>query len=212
MKQLKDIKLLLIDMDNTLCDTHHSLSIPQWKKVEKTLVAMGKPDHADTFRKAFGKFSFMHTLESLDMSKSEKIKCIKAYDSVDVKNLELYPDAKYIFNLEMTKVLVTRGEPELQRRKIKHLGIAEYFDKIYFVHTFDSKRDAFKKAMRDFKVKSGECLAIGDRIEEEILDANELHIPSVLVRRPDWPVHKDHGRPDMTVRSLEAVAKRLNNH
>jgi len=206
----RDIKLLIVDMDNTLCDTHHTLSIPQWRRVETALVKAGKPEHAKAFRKAFGKFSFVKTLESLKMTKEEQRFCVKVYDDVDIRELRLFSDASFILSLNkkiVKKVLVTRGEPRLQERKIRQLGIRKYFDKVYPVHTFETKTDAFKEAMEYFGVKPHECLVIGDRIEEEIKDANKLGIPSVLVRRPDWPIHKGIAKPDRTVRSLRSVAK-----
>jgi HAD superfamily hydrolase (TIGR01509 family) len=209
MAKLRGIKLLIIDMDNTLCDTFHSLTKKQWGNVERVLERAGHKEHASVFRRMLGKRSFVSTLRQLDLSRKEQAIATCAYDEVEVKGLRLYPDARSILDAGTAKVLVTRGDRELQIRKIKHLGLQKRFDGIYYVGTFNAKKDAFRKILSKFKAKPSEVLVIGDRIEEEIADANSLGIRSVLVRRPDWPVRKGAAKPTLTVRSLTTVAKML---
>lgn len=209
MINFSKVKLLIVDMDNTLCDTFHSLSKHQWAKVEKVLAKRGHKDHALVFRKNFGRFSFKHTLEQLKLPKAERELAVRTYDAVNVRTLTLYPDAQAILDLDMPKVLVTRGEKKLQLAKIKHLKLKKHFDGIYYIPTFMEKKDAFRNIMKKYKLKPSQCLVIGDRIEEEIKDANKLKIPSILVRRPGWPVHKGIATPDLTVKSLKKVVEKL---
>lgn len=196
-------------MDNTLCDTFHTLSKPQWERVAKAFEKKGKPQYAKALRKNFGKFGFVYTLAQLGLNKQEKHFAVREYDKVSVKSLKLYSDAAAIFNLHIPKVLVTRGEKALQIRKIKHLGIRRHFSNIYYTKTFEKKKDVFKRILKEYKVKPKESLVIGDRIEEEIKDANELKIPCVLVRRPQWPIHKGIAKPTMTVWSLYNLTRKL---
>lgn len=207
MVSFKGIKLLIVDMDNTLCDTFHTLSKNQWEKAAKVLERNGYKKHANIFRKNLGKFSFKHTIEQLGLPERERSLAMQAYDTVAVKNLKLYPDAKAIFEMGIPKVIVTRGDATLQAKKLRHLKLKKYFQKVYYIPTFKLKKEAFRKILKLHKIKPHEALVIGDRIEEEIKDANALGIPSVLVLRPDWPVHRNIAKPTITVRSLYSLRR-----
>jgi putative hydrolase of the HAD superfamily len=209
MAKLKGIKLLIVDMDNTLCDTFHTLSKVQWEKAAKVLDRNGYTAHARVFRKNLGRFSFKHTIEQLNLPEKERALAVKAYDSVAVKHLRLYKDANGILDLPFKKVLVTRGEVSLQRKKLRHLKIRKHFDAAYYIPTFKPKEEAFRKILKIHRLKPHEALVIGDRIEEEIKDANKLGIPSVLVRRPDWPVHRGIAFPTITINSLHSLQRYL---
>jgi FMN phosphatase YigB (HAD superfamily) len=205
----KKIKLLIVDLDNTLCDTFHTLSKSQWERAAKVLESKGYAQHAKVFRKNFGKHSFKYTMEQLKLPKKERDLAVHAYDSVSVTPLKLYDDAHGILDLAIPKVLVTRGEKSLQLKKLKHLKLRKYFGGIYHISTFQEKAVAFKEIIKTYKLKPSEVLVIGDRIEEEILDANKLKMPSCLVLRPNWPIHKGVAKPTITVKSLYVLAKKL---
>jgi putative hydrolase of the HAD superfamily len=209
MVSFKDIKLLIVDMDNTLCDTFHTLSKKQWERVWTAFEKRGQRAYAKALKKNFGKRGFVHVLNDLGMSQKDKRFAVNEYDTMSVKPLKLYSDAKAILSLKTPKVLVTRGERQLQIRKIAHLDLRKHFASIAYVSTFSGKKACFQNMLKRYKLKPYECLVIGDRIEEEIKDANELGIPSVLVRRPGWPVHKGIAVPTITVRSLASLAKRI---
>jgi HAD superfamily hydrolase (TIGR01509 family) len=196
-------------MDNTLSDTFHTLSVAQWKRVAIAFEKKGRKDYAAAIRKNIGKQGFVHTLKQIGMKKQDMHFAVKIYDTVSVRGLKLYPDAQDILNVDLPKVLITRGEKNLQIRKIKHLGIGKHFEKIVYVPTFGTKKQSFKDVMKQFKVKPKECLVIGDRLEEEIKDANELGIPSVLVRRPGWKIKTGTAKPNVVVKSLKTVVKKF---
>ena len=203
------IKLLIVDMDNTLCDTFHTLSKPQWQHVEKKLKEKGWEEYAAIINENFGKKGFKTTLEESGMSDEQIEYAIKVYDDVDVTPLQLFPDAHAILELDMDKILITRGEPELQKRKIAHLDIEKYFSKVDIVDTFHTKTETIEKIRDESGLDSDEILIIGDRIEEEIADGESLGIPTVLVLRPDRPVAESDVTPDYIVNSLQSIAEKL---
>ncbi len=203
----KRIKLLIIDMDNTLADTFHTLSKPQWEHVERAMRERGMDAYADTLTENFGKKGFKATLESTDMTREQIEFAIAVYDDVDVSPLALFPDARAILNTPLPKVLLSRGEPELQWKKIRHLRIEKDFDEIIVIDTFETKRDALSSILDRHKLRPEEALIIGDRTEEEIEDGNRLGIPTVLVKRPGRPVHECDCTPDMVVTDLHEVAR-----
>src|SRR5258708_2564545 len=126
MVSFSNIKLLIIDMDNTLCDTFHTLSKQQWENVAKAFERKGWTKQAQLLRKNLGKFGFVHTLARADFTDEERKYAVKIYDQVDVKPLKLYPDAHAIMEVNIPKVLVTRGEKSLQIKKIKRIGVRKY--------------------------------------------------------------------------------------
>lgn len=208
MKDFSKVKLLVIDMDNTLCDTFHTLSRTQWDKAADALERIGYPEQAKVLRRNLGKKGFKATMQGFRLRHAERQKVMDAYDSVSVTRLRMYDDAGSIRSLPHDKVLVTRGERRLQTRKIKHLGLAKGFKRIYFVPTMESKEAAFRRIIREFKVKPSECLVIGDRIEEEILEGQRLGMRTALVDRPDWPTQRIT-KPDVTAKSLVKIAALL---
>jgi FMN phosphatase YigB (HAD superfamily) len=202
------IKLLIVDLDNTLCDTFHSLSRVQWHRAADALAKRGWKKEARQLRSYLGKVGFVRATELLHLTAEQQRIGIRQYDKVSVKNLKLYDDAQAILSLPIPKVLVTRGEKELQLKKIKHLRLRKYFEGIYYVNTFGSKKTAFENILKRFHRKPHEALVIGDRAEEEIKDANELGIASVLVLRPEWPVTRKY-KATFTVKSLRRVSELL---
>lgn len=203
------IKVLLVDMDNTLCDTYHTLTIRQWNRVADAFERKGRKDVARALRRRVGKQSFVSMLKDLSLTTSEMRFAIRVYDQNPVGSLRLFEDAPALLELPVPKVLLSRGEPALQRRKIRHLRIAKHFEDVIIIDTFAKKDDAMRDFLRRRRLRPAEVLVIGDRLEEEIMAAKKLKMPAVLVRRPDWPVAKVPAKPDLTVRSLAALAKRI---
>lgn len=203
------IRLLIIDFDNTLVDTFHTLSRGQWEYVEKKLKEKGWHEEYRKVKDEFGKHGFKHTLENSGMTPEQIRYALKHYDDIDVSGLVLFPDAEQLLELPMDKVLITRGEPSLQQQKIDEVGVRGRFKEIVIVPTFEDKRGAIMGILRDHDVLPEEALIIGDRVEEEIADGHALGIPTVLVRRPDLPEAEGGVQPDLTVHTLAAIVKRI---
>ena len=203
------IKVLVIDMDNTLCDTYHTLTMRQWHRVASVFEKRGRKDVARAFRKGVGKRSFVNVLDGLKLSSAERRLAVKTYNQNPVTTLTLFPDARPLLRVPIRKVLLSRGAPDLQRRKIRHLGIRSRFDEVVIVGTFGKKTTALARILRRFDARPSEVLVIGDRLEEEIADAKRLRMPAVLVRRKDLPVARCSVQPDLIVRSLATIAKKL---
>lgn len=104
-------------MDNTLCDTYHTLTIRQWNFVADGFEKKGRLDVAKALRRRAGKQSFISVLKDLELSEQEKRFAVKRYDDNPVKNLKLFPDANAILATPIPKILMTRGEKILQQKK-----------------------------------------------------------------------------------------------
>ncbi|WP_413568836.1 HAD hydrolase-like protein [Bdellovibrio sp. HCB117] len=100
--------------------------------------------------------------------------------------------------------LVTMGSPEAQAQKIRSLGIAPLFKKIYILNGFigEKKESAFLDIVQSEGHKPQELLSIGNRLSSEIRDGKRMgadtcyfaygeHVGEI----PQYP--EDH--PDFTI-------------
>ena len=103
-------------------------------------------------------------------------------DFSGMEALQPYPGA-YDFLRKTTckKMLVTKGNPAIQVKKIELLGIKEFFEEILICSTDDEKKKAFKQLKE--KHPDSEFWVIGDRIDSEIRFGNELGMTTVLLRK-----------------------------
>jgi FMN phosphatase YigB (HAD superfamily) len=202
-------QLLILDLDNTLCDTFHTISRKQWETSARILEREGHPDLAKRLLRNFGRKGFLKTIEEYHLSARLIKKLIGTYDKIDISPLRRYPDGEAILALPIPKILVTRGERPLQEKKLRKLKLAKEFIHIYITPTFEDKAIAFRKALKATKLKPKDVLVIGDRIDEEIVDAERMGIPTIWVRRTGQRPARIVARPTRTVRSLRAAAKMI---
>jgi FMN phosphatase YigB (HAD superfamily) len=103
-------------------------------------------------------------------------------DFSGMENIQLYMGA-YDFLRKTTckKVLVTKGNPSMQIKKLEILGIKDFFEEILICSTSEEKKGLFQQ----LKEKHPECefWVIGDRIDSEIRFGNELGMKTVLLRK-----------------------------
>jgi FMN phosphatase YigB (HAD superfamily) len=78
-------------------------------------------------------------------------------------------------------ILVTKGNPLIQRKKIKILGIEGYFDEAYFLPRTEDKQKIFRQIADKYRTVAHEIFAIGDRIDSEIRYGNECGFKTVLM-------------------------------
>lgn len=112
-------------------------------------------------------------------------------------------------NIEKLKLrynlfLVTVGSPETQAKKIKAMGIADHFKKIYILNGFigEQKDTAFRHILTSENHPPQELLSIGNRLSSEIRDGKRVGATTCyfaygehIGEKPQYP--EDH--PDFTV-------------
>ncbi|MCB0348887.1 MAG: HAD family hydrolase [Bdellovibrionales bacterium] len=93
--------------------------------------------------------------------------------------------------------LVTAGDTNTQKQKVKHLGIEKFFRQIYYVdvRTGQTKKDAFTKALSEYYYKPKECLSVGNRIDHEIAEAKELGMHTCYIKHGQY-VYLSPKRPE----------------
>ncbi len=100
----------------------------------------------------------------------------------------------------LTYVLVTRGEPERQMRKVQTLGIQPRFDSIIIVPTDTEKRAVFRTLVG----KAGHTWAVGNRLDCEIQYGNECGFTTVYMKHGRYASHvsESHQIPHHTIYHL----------
>jgi putative hydrolase of the HAD superfamily len=109
---------------------------------------------------------------------------IKLFDDLPELNISTYPDYHRIKELPYPKFLVTSSVANLQRHKIKALGIENDFEKIVIIDPFQTgsnKKNEFETLMTDYDLLPAKTFVIGDNADSEIKAGNELGMITIQV-------------------------------
>lgn len=103
-------------------------------------------------------------------------------DYSGLENIQLYSGVRELLGKkEVKKVLVSKGEPLIQFKKMELLGIKNSFDLILICSTDEDKRDCFIQVKEKFL--GYECWVIGDRVDSEIRQGKALGMKTILIRQ-----------------------------
>ncbi len=186
-------KTLIIDLDDTLCNTFEDLVFNAHLDASKAMVKAGFPMSVEeTFRERIrilektisSNFSdnFKEALrEEMNPSEEQEEAGFDAYYKRDIEELTLFPLAEKFLDLcsSLNVALVTKGDERTQNEKIKKLGISKYFDYVSIVKISNSKEDEFKKIMNQWEADSREIVVVGDRPDSDISPGNKLKMTTV---------------------------------
>ncbi|MFH1683112.1 MAG: HAD hydrolase-like protein [Candidatus Woesearchaeota archaeon] len=82
---------------------------------------------------------------------------------------------------DFIKILVTKGDPLIQTKKIDLLGIRNCFDKIVVCENDEEKFDCFKMILAEFDEKR--VWVVGNRVDSEIYYGNKLGLRTILIKK-----------------------------
>ena len=85
-------------------------------------------------------------------------------------------------------VLITDGEPDIQRRKIHHLGISQHFARTYCTGEYGNENQkpspfAFQQTMNDFAISGPECVYVGNDPTKDFVAPNKLGWLTIHIQR-----------------------------
>ncbi|MFA6338510.1 MAG: hypothetical protein WCW87_00390 [Candidatus Paceibacterota bacterium] len=108
----------------------------------------------------------------------------------DILSITLFPYSKILLGkITCPKILISRGDPEIQNEKIDVLGIRGYFDQIIICGTDEEKEKIFKEKISEYKIDDALSVwVIGNRIDTEIRFGNLLGCTTIHLK---WGKHKD---------------------
>jgi putative hydrolase of the HAD superfamily len=110
-------------------------------------------------------------------------------DYSNLEEIQLFPGVKEFLTTNNTKkFLVTKGDKEIQEKKVNLLGIKDDFEKIFFPLTDAHKITCFKKIIKQYP--NNESWVIGNKITSEIKFGNELGLKTVLLKKGKYKTLK----------------------
>lgn len=215
---MRKYKSIAFDLDDTLLDTSGILVPAASRRACEAMLAAGlqcsldeclqmrhdmasQQSHTEIFTRIVKRFGTSQPEKAVEGALQE------FYNPAVPATLPLMPGA--LENLEYLKkdyqlFLVTMGSKTSQEQKIKALGIAHHFQKIYILNGFiGEKKDlAFRDILASQQHAPHELISIGNRLSSEIRDGKRLgadtcyfaygeHVGEI----PQYP--EDH--PDFTI-------------
>jgi putative hydrolase of the HAD superfamily len=117
---------------------------------------------------------------------------IKAIGETAFQTPKLYEDA--VASLERLSkyyalVLATKGDTQLQKSKIKQLGVGHFFLKIY---TLARKTELeYSQILSDLSVPKERLWVVGNSVKSDIKPAVKLNLRSILIPRGAWRYEQD---------------------
>jgi putative hydrolase of the HAD superfamily len=129
-------------------------------------------------------------------------------------NLGLYPDAEHLLStLKKQKIklgLVTNGNAETQRNKVRLLNIEKYFDTIVYALELGKENEkpnpkAYRLTLQALRSKPEETICIGDNPYTDFYGAKKLGIRTVRLRNGEFRDVRlsEEYEADLMVRNLK---------
>ena len=205
-KKIHKYEIIIFDLDDTVY-SQQKYDTPALKLVAKYLSKILKLNYLKVFLDIrnlkkmkrgkhplliFNKYLYKKILNK--KYKNNVIKnSVKIFQTYDCKNLKYVPSLKFLIkNLSKNKDLfiVTNGHMDRQKRKIKYLGINNYFKKIFIL---DGVRKKIKPSIKDvnylvkFLEKSPKknAVFVGDNKKTDKLFADNLKIDFIYFEFSD---------------------------
>ncbi len=200
------IRAVLLDLDDTLCDSE-GLSPIRLQAVESALTgAVDATLLGEVIREALswdsvgvpGRFTnrLARMTERLGLDDETSNRMRTVYNSVLMDNLTLYDgvrDTLAWLRDRFTLGLITNGPTDLQRNKIAVLQLDDVFDCIAIggeVGAHKPDRRIFEYCLTGLNVDAAQCIYIGDRTEADVVGARNMGIIAIRIRK-SYPFHMD---------------------
>ena len=226
------IQLLILDLDDTIVDSSGSL-VPQalkdsWEKMNQLGLDVTLDEFLNT-RKTLLKeqpglrffdyisFNFPLTkeMQHLDMVEQRNKIALAGEQCFHERNIppeiRLLPGAIETLTYFKDKIpiyLVTSGYPPTQWKKITTLKINSYFSFIYLLQKGTFKKEAFQEILTANQCTPENILCVGDRLDKEILDANELGFQTchfIIGEHKEYQPQSENETPDYVIRDLSQL-------
>ncbi len=190
------IKLLIFDLDNTLYPEIGYVQSGFWAVAEFLSVKIGVKaekifaDLMGSFEKHGRGKNFDYLVEKyLNVKKEELIKIYRGH----LPKIELKESTwQCLENLKKnhTICLLTNGWPEVQKQKVKALGLEKIFDKIFYAQEDGEEfkkphPKAFERIIEYYKFNPEEILMIGDDEEADMMGASRVGMQTFWVKEID---------------------------
>jgi len=110
-------------------------------------------------------------------------------DYSNLEEIKLFPGVKEFLEHNHHKIfLVTKGDKNIQEKKVNLLGIKDHFESIFYPLTDNHKITCFKKIIK--QCPDNDSWVIGNKITSEIRYGNQLGLKTVLLRKGKYKTLK----------------------
>ena len=158
---------------------------------------------------------FDDLLADLGLNKSVLPNILNIYANTNV-DLKLFEGAKHLLKtLKKQKIrlgLVTNGNVETQKNKVRLLGIEKYFDAVVYARDLGKEKPnpaVYRVTLETLRSKPEETICIGDNPYTDFLGAKKLGIRTVRYLNGEFKEVKlsREYEADLAVRNLEELAE-----
>lgn len=227
----RKIKAIIFDLDDTLLDSSGTTKLAHMHACEK-MIGAGLPakdvDEAyDALTKIIqvrgSNYSNHYNLLCNQYKAKNKARVIAAgmvaYHNTKFAFLRLFPDVMdtlmYLVKNNYKLLIITNGIAIKQWEKIIRLRIDSIVDRVYISkekNTSTSKSSMAKFALKENNLLPEEVVWVGDRLDTDIMEANQLNIHSIRIlkgkRAKELPKNKDQ-QPQFTIDNISELPKIL---
>lgn len=225
---------ICFDLDGTLCDSAEAEEAARVEVVKRIAsegvepgrAALAFKEHFDRYEEVYAELVIKRglgekqirrrqvadTLSALGLKEPRLVEELsEAHWATMSRSFRLYPEAKTVLRRLGSKYrlsLLSNGPSDLQREKIRVLGVESHFDHIVIsgeVGHFKPSREVFMCLVGRLEVEPHEVMYIGDNYEKDVLGALGAGLRAVWVNRSDkmQPIHCQ--KPERTVRDLSEL-------
>jgi FMN phosphatase YigB (HAD superfamily) len=223
------IHCVIFDLDDTLYDCLGQRVRIAHRHAAKAMVEAGlKADPEEVYRFRMQAFRHDPMLRYIDAEVTrhfgaedpEAISTAsrEAYFNCPVGKLRLFPDSlpllRYLAGRGVRNFIVSFGEPEIQRAKVKALGLDREpaVEEIYYADRGNvlTKEGAFRKIQEKTGRDPSQILIVGDRPMREIRAGKALGMRTVRLRHGEFKGQEPAGpeeEPDYVIENITEVKK-----
>ena len=210
MKNIGEIKAVIFDVDDTLVnsnkaefnaickfkDSYNEFNQSEydefaklWKKITRDVYEKYL-QHQISFEQL--RIERMKTLFNdyhVNISDKEAIEIYNIYQNEYEKNWKLFDDAKEIlenFKNKYKLAIITNGDSNQQRKKIKYTGLNDYFSDIFIsseVGYSKPEKEIFEIACKKINLNPENCIMIGDKYNVDVEGSLNVGMHGIWVNR-----------------------------
>ena len=184
-------------MDDTLYDCSGTLVLRGRRQAAKTIARIINCPEEEAYllqlemEEKYGTKAniYEQIVKLYNLSNTYAKELLKEFIHVDISNITLFPDVMdTLIQLKVQGyklILVTSGEKQIQRKKIKALGLNDsYFDEIFIAdrNNGQTKKDYFKEIMQRYDLNPEEIVCVGDKIDDELAASKSLGMITVMFK------------------------------
>ena len=210
---LDSVRLIIFDLDDTLCDTSSTAKDAKIAMVDAMIRAGLPASHdeidIDDMEILSGKEFMLQVCNGFGCLNPGIVDAgMAAYYGYN-SGIRIYPETIDVLkSLPQKKVLLTTGIPEVQQQKVKGMELERYFDLIIYDDIMDPRKETHIRDVLDRYGLSGEeVISVGDKLSdiEASNGAGVISVRKMTGRASGDQVPDDSKRAAFTIKDLREL-------